>query len=356
MEVILSYLENMFMNLPKTPQVLRAKEELASMMEDKYNELLRSGKKENEAVGIVISEFGDLGELAQELGIGIFLKKSGEPTEDMNGRNDQMHTGSDYGKAGMAAGRSDSEQKQRFVSRQEAQEYIQTAAKSNKGIAAGVALCIYCPILIILLGGIDGTYIHITDAQFTIFGLIPLFLILTIAVAIVIYNGMKMERFEYMKKEFIQIDGGLDRELAARAEEIRPRVTMTVIIGVGLCILSVIPLLLSGSMTDNDFIHCAATALLLIVIGIAVFLFIVGESEMECIKVLRQEGDFSSAGKKGNKIAGIVGGIYWPLITAIYLGWSFVTMNWGFTWIIWPVAGVMFGVITSICKVINESV
>lgn len=37
MEVILSYLENMFMNLPRTPQVLRAKEELASMMEQSGN-------------------------------------------------------------------------------------------------------------------------------------------------------------------------------------------------------------------------------------------------------------------------------------------------------------------------------
>ena len=35
MEVILSYLENMFLNMPKTPEVLRAKEELASMMEGK---------------------------------------------------------------------------------------------------------------------------------------------------------------------------------------------------------------------------------------------------------------------------------------------------------------------------------
>lgn len=49
MEVILSYLENMFLNMPHTPEVLRAKEELAGMMEDKYSELLAEGKKENEA-------------------------------------------------------------------------------------------------------------------------------------------------------------------------------------------------------------------------------------------------------------------------------------------------------------------
>jgi hypothetical protein len=70
MESIRSYLENMFLNLPQTPQVLKAKNELFQMMEDKYTELKEEGKTENEAVGTVISEFGNLDELAEELGIG----------------------------------------------------------------------------------------------------------------------------------------------------------------------------------------------------------------------------------------------------------------------------------------------
>lgn len=39
------------------------------MMEDKYNELISDGKSDNEAIGIVISEFGNLDELADSLGI-----------------------------------------------------------------------------------------------------------------------------------------------------------------------------------------------------------------------------------------------------------------------------------------------
>ena len=36
METIWNYLDNMFVNLPQTSEVLRAKEDLAEMMEDKY--------------------------------------------------------------------------------------------------------------------------------------------------------------------------------------------------------------------------------------------------------------------------------------------------------------------------------
>lgn len=60
MEAIREYLHNMFLNLPETPQVLRAKAELMEMMEDKYEELMQEGMSEKEAVGTVISEFGNL--------------------------------------------------------------------------------------------------------------------------------------------------------------------------------------------------------------------------------------------------------------------------------------------------------
>ena len=60
METIKNYLENMFSHLPNTPEVQKAKYELYQMMEDKYNELISEGKSDNEAIGIVISEFGNL--------------------------------------------------------------------------------------------------------------------------------------------------------------------------------------------------------------------------------------------------------------------------------------------------------
>ena len=69
METIRNYLNTMFAGLPDTPEVRKAYEELAAMMEDKYTELIAEGCGENEAVGTVISEFGNLEELAQTLGI-----------------------------------------------------------------------------------------------------------------------------------------------------------------------------------------------------------------------------------------------------------------------------------------------
>ncbi len=79
METIRNYLETMFLKLPNTPEVYKAKNELWQMMEDKYTELKEEGKSENEAVGIVISEFGNLDELANDLGISRFVENQPMP-------------------------------------------------------------------------------------------------------------------------------------------------------------------------------------------------------------------------------------------------------------------------------------
>ena len=125
MDTILNYLENMFSSLPQTKEVLRAKDELASMMEDKYNELLAEGKIDNEAVGIVISEFGNLKELAAELGI------EGVYQEDM------------------------CSQEGRYVGDDEVRSYLERTKKSSLGIGFGTMLCIFSPILLVILGGLQ---------------------------------------------------------------------------------------------------------------------------------------------------------------------------------------------------------
>ena len=67
METIKNYLESMFRNLPNTSEVIKAKNELLQMMEDKYTELRREGKSENEAVAKVIAEFGNIEDTVESI-------------------------------------------------------------------------------------------------------------------------------------------------------------------------------------------------------------------------------------------------------------------------------------------------
>ena len=49
-----------------------------------------------------------------------------------------------------------------------------------------------------------------------------------------------------------------------------------------------------------------------------------------------------------------VSAIYWGLMTAGYLGYSFITMDWQRSWIIWPVAGVLYGVVYAVASSVQK--
>ncbi len=55
----------------------------------------------------------------------------------------------------------------------------------------------------------------------------------------------------------------------------------------------------------------------------------------------------------GKKLRGYLS-IYWTVVTALYLLVSFLTFRWHITWIIWPVAGVLSGIIKTIFELREE--
>ena len=94
MDVIIAYLETMFSPYPPSPRLDEAKAELRAMMEDAYSSLISEGKSHNEAVGQVITEFGNLDELAETLGISTEITRTSDAspaTLHVTGRRGRPH-------------------------------------------------------------------------------------------------------------------------------------------------------------------------------------------------------------------------------------------------------------------------
>ncbi|MFR5556009.1 MAG: hypothetical protein ACLTKE_03645 [Coprococcus sp.] len=63
---------------------------------------------------------------------------------------------------------------------------------------------------------------------------------------------------------------------------------------------------------------------------------------------LLQEGEFTVRVKETKREPEKWAAIYWQLVTAVYLGYSLYTFDWGRSWIIWPVAAVFSAVLKAI--------
>ena len=91
---------------------------------------------------------------------------------------------------------------------------------------------------------------------------------------------------------------------------------------------------------------CVSGTLLLVSVG--VYFFITGGTYWASMEKLLQEGEYTVEKKREKGYTGRITSIYWLLATALYLGLSFAMDDWTRTWIIWPVAGVLFAAVREI--------
>ncbi len=73
------------------------------------------------------------------------------------------------------------------------------------------------------------------------------------------------------------------------------------------------------------------------------------------MQALLEEEDYTRENKAKSPVIGAVSGIYWLLVTAVYLFYTFGPMGNGqpkYSWFIWAVAGVLFGAVMLVVKLI----
>lgn len=127
----------------------------------------------------------------------------------------------------------------------------------------------------------------------------------------------------------------------------------------GLCIIAVIPLLLasienSTESADSDVLVIMMTGVLLVVIAFGVYRFVKAGITKDSYDKLLGQGEYTEEKKINNKKNDTFSGVYWLVITAIYLAYSFLTMDWEHSWIIWPVAGVLFAAVITILNAVRN--
>ena len=325
MNAIKNYLENMFLNLPKTPEVIRAKEELLSMMEDRYHELIADGKAENEAVGVVISEFGNLEELANELGIGHVLSMQTEES-----------------------------QSRRMISMETIRNYLKEESRSAFLTAAGIFLIVASSVPQILLAA---------RPKDNAAGVILLLVLIAVGIVMVIYGNLRMGDYSFIRKELFAIDFGTEEYVRSQYAGYRNLNILEIVIGVALCILCSVPsvlLALSGGRIPLQ----VGPAITLLMVAIAVFLFVLAGRQkamyQSVLRINRRKSKedvhemFPDPDAEDvyyeNKYLRFFMSVYWPTVTVIYLVWSFATFHWGITWIVWPIAGIAHGMIQKHAK------
>lgn len=234
------------------------------------------------------------------------------------------------------------------VSMEEANQYLDMKSRGSRIVGNATSLCILSPVPLIILGTMTENHTLVG------FGLVFLLVLVAIAVYLFVNYGLHESHMQHLEKESFETEYGVSGMVRERREQYESTFTRNIAIGVVLCILSVIPTIMAGVMEVEDYMSGISVGLLLIIVSIGVNILIRAGMIKSSYDTLLQEGEYTKEEKHWKKKTDAFSGAYWCLIVAIYLGWSFWTNNWKFTWIIWPVAGGLYAAVLGIVKMIIE--
>ncbi|MDO4922474.1 MAG: helix-turn-helix transcriptional regulator [Peptococcaceae bacterium] len=246
----------------------------------------------------------------------------------------------------------------RTVSMEEADAFLTLQAQAAPKIALGVSLCILSPMLLIYLGAlsdVEGGY-RVSEAVAMAVGLPVLLLVVVGAVALFLRYGRPLERYDYLDKEAIELAYGVEGVVRKRHGAMVKRHTTRLIVGTALCILAAVPLFVSAVFEEQGALMGPVYGLLatLAMVAVGVYLLVETCTLNGSYQRLLEEGDYTRAKKEESKRNGPLLMIFWGVTTGIYLFWSFWTDDWERTWLVWPVAGVLFVAALGMSSMLHE--
>lgn len=246
----------------------------------------------------------------------------------------------------------------RCVSMEEATEYLRLRREAAPKIAAATFLCIISPICMIFLGALsEYSSWGISEDMAGGIGFCILLVLVTTGVVLYLSCDAKVKDFEYLDKEIFETEYGVTGMAEDRKKHFQSTYTSLNIKGTVLCIMSLIPLF-AAACTGSEMLAAAGVCLLLIIVGIGCIAFTYGGVIQGSMDRLLQEGDYTRANKKKKTVFGSVSAIYWLVITAIFLWYTYGPNGnrqpkyGGF---IWMIGGVLYGALAAAVNLIERS-
>ena len=343
MDTIETFLDAMFAPYPTTPRLTEARGELRAMMEDAYNDAIAHGKTHNEAVGQVITDFGNLEELAPVLGIAADIRPDAEP---------------------QAAPAADtptgpSRPAYQMVTLPEAQALAQAKRSTASTLAHAVSLFVCAPTVLIVLTSLTQTgRIAISDNTASFIGVTFALLLVGLGVVMLVQRRAAFSSVRHL------VEGRFTPDPVVTAWAARERLnqetvrTRRLTIAVFLWIVSALPILATSMLTPDhgpqSELSSVGVAISLVIIATGLSIYLPAAWASSTYTTLTHpggSGEYSSRRSGGEEdedpLIGFVASIYWPGTVIIYMLWSFLFDAWGISWIIWPVAGALFGLFAS---------
>jgi len=241
------------------------------------------------------------------------------------------------------------EQSGRVVTMDMAARYLDLRRHAARRISAGVFLCISGAAPLVWVSGWG------VSSAVLLAALVYFFLSVACGVVLFITAGSHSGEYAFLEQAHFILAPGVESMVRAQQEGYHPGYIRSNIIGAVLCLLAPTLILVGIWATHTHlivFILFIAAAIVIIAVGAAIFTK--AGIPWTATQKLLQEGDYTPERKRSAAIEEIVGAVYWLLVTACYLVWSFVDHAWDRSWILWVVGGIVYAAVAVVTRALNR--
>ena len=247
----------------------------------------------------------------------------------------------------------------RRVTMEQASTYLSLRKAAAPRIAVATALCILSPVTLILLSGMsERSRFGISENAAAGIGLCVLLVLVAIAVSIFLRTSAQVRDFKFLEDEPFETEYGVTGMVRQRQQEYRDTHTRLTTTGVVLCVLAAVPLFISICIDGSDLIYIGAVCALLTLVAIGCLALVNTNVYHGAMEQLLEEGDYTPSRKKRSRLASNVTLIYWLTATAVFLLYTYGPSGNGQPqsgWIIWAVAGVLYGAVMGVLRILSRS-
>ena len=247
----------------------------------------------------------------------------------------------------------------RRVTMEEASAYLALRRAAAPKMALATFLCIISPVALLILAAMsEVSRFGISENAASGIGLCGLLVLVAIGVALFLTCSARVRDFAFLEEEPFETEYGVSGMVKERMQDFANTYSRLNITGTVLCILSAVPLFVSMCIETADVVYVAAVCLLLIIAGIGCVAFTYGGTIHASMERLLEEGDYTRQQKSRRGVKGAISTIYWLLVTAIFMWYTFGPSGNGqarYSWFIWAIAGVLYAAVMLVVNLIQHS-
>lgn len=247
----------------------------------------------------------------------------------------------------------------RRVTMEEASAYLALRRAAAPKMALATFLCIISPVALLILAAMsEVSRFGISENAASGIGLCGLLVLVAIGAALFLTCSARVRDFAFLEEEPFETEYGVSGMVKERMQDFANTYSRLNITGTVLCILSAVPLFVSMCIETADVVYVAAVCLLLIIAGIGCVAFTYGGTIHASMERLLEEGGYTRQQKSRRGVKGAISTIYWLLVTAIFMWYTFGPSGNGqarYSWFIWAIAGVLYAAVMLVVNLIQRS-